>query len=76
MQQHTGRALVAPPGIAACYGLVTITALIRVFAPALFPDRYDEIVAISGILWIGAFGIYLFVYAPILAGSRADGKPG
>jgi uncharacterized protein involved in response to NO len=73
---HSGRTLVAPPGIPACYGLVTIAALIRVFAPALFPDRYDEIVAISGILWIAAFGIYLFVYAPILAGPRADGKPG
>jgi uncharacterized protein involved in response to NO len=73
---HTGRTLVAPLGIAACYVLMTIAAFIRVFAPAIFPDRYNEIVAISGILWISAFGIYLFIYAPILAGPRADGKSG
>ena len=73
---HTGRALIAPRNIAACYSLVTISALIRVFAPAIFPAWYSEIVAVSGLLWIAAFGIFLWVYTPILAKPRADGKPG
>lgn len=73
---HTGRMLVAPRNIAVCYGLVTLAALIRVFAPAIFPDRYGEIVMASGMLWIGAFALFLWIYAPILARPRVDGRPG
>ncbi len=70
---HTGQALVAPTGIAACYGLISAAAMVRVFAPILFPDRYDEIVGLAGFLWITAFALFLWVYTPILTRPRADG---
>lgn len=73
---HTGRALMAPRNIATCYGLISVAALVRVFAPALVPAWYDGIVLISGLFWIAAFGIFLWVYTPILVRPRADGRPG
>mgnify|MGYP001600347784 FL=1 len=73
---HTGRALIAPMPMAVTYGLVSAAALVRVFAPALFPDNYSGIVSVAGALWIAAFAIYLWVYTPILLRPRADGRPG
>ena len=72
---HTGRALIAPLSIATCYSLVTAAALIRVFGPAILPSMYNQIVTASGVLWIGAFAIYLWIYTPILVSPRADRRP-
>jgi uncharacterized protein involved in response to NO len=33
-------------------------------------------VSIAGLAWMLAFLIFVIVYGPILAGPRADGKPG
>ena len=72
---HTGRPLIAPPLIVVSYVLITLAAIVRVSGPA-FPDVYLFNMAISGLLWIGAFTLFLVVYTPILIGPRADGKPG
>lgn len=72
---HTGRPLVAPPPIVAAYLLITLAALVRVGGPAI-PGAYGQSIAIAGILWIGAFTLYLLVYIPILLSPRADGQPG
>lgn len=73
---HTGRALIARPIIAACYAMISISALIRVFAPATFPTRYDTIITISALFWMMAFGTFLLIFAPILTKPRVDGRPG
>ena len=73
---HTGRALVAPRHIAVSYSLITIAAAIRVFAPAIFPVWYNETIAASAALWMGAFSIFLWIYMPILTRPRADGRLG
>jgi len=73
---HTGRALIAPAQMALTYGLVSLAAIVRVFAPAIFPDAYATIVMAAGSLWIAAFVIFLWVYAPILLRPRTDGRPG
>jgi uncharacterized protein involved in response to NO len=73
---HSGRPLKQPAGMAAAYLMVSLAALVRVFAPALFPLAYDQIIYSAGGLWIAAFAIFVTIYAPILAGPRADGKPG
>ncbi len=73
---HTGRALVPQNAIVIAYGLVPLAALIRVFAPAVAPERYGLSLVLAGGLWLAAFLLYLMVYAPILIGPRADGKPG
>lgn len=73
---HTGRALIARPHVAACYAMISISALIRILAPAAFPLRYGAVITISALLWMAAFGIFLQVFAPILCKPRADGRPG
>jgi uncharacterized protein involved in response to NO len=73
---HTGRALKAPRLIAIAYLLVTLAALVRVFGGTLFPGFYDGIILAAGLIWIGAFGLFVLVYAPMLLSPRLDGKAG
>lgn len=73
---HTGRPLVPAKSVIAAYALVPLAALIRVFAPAIAPDHYALSIALAAGLWLIAFLSYLFAFAPILTGPRADGKPG
>jgi uncharacterized protein involved in response to NO len=73
---HTGRPLAVGRSIAAAYAVLTLGVATRVFAPALWPSDYVSILLVSGFLWTAAFAVYAIVYAPILALSRADGKPG
>jgi uncharacterized protein involved in response to NO len=72
---HTGRPLIAPPLIVVSYVLITLAAIVRVLAP-VFPEFYLISISISGLLWMGAYTLFLVVYTPILVGPRADGKPG
>lgn len=72
---HTGRALVAAPPVVASYVLLAVATLVRVFGPYSGID-YRAVVATAAVLWAAAFAAFLFVYAPILAGPRADGRPG
>jgi len=37
---------------------------------------YLTAVAMSGILWVLAFGCFLIRYAPMLLRPRVDGRPG
>jgi uncharacterized protein involved in response to NO len=73
---HSGRQLVAPGPMAVSFILVSAAAVTRVFLPAVFPGRYDHVIAVSGAAWIAAYAIYLWVYTPILLQPRQDGKPG
>src|SRR3989337_1385163 len=70
---HTGRPLIAPPLIVVSYVLLTLATIVRVSGP-VFPEVYLYNIAVSGVLWIGAFILFLVVYTPILIGPRADGK--
>lgn len=72
---HTGRALVVGPPVIASYVLLAGATLVRVFGPAAGVD-YRAVIATAGLLWAAAFVAFLVVYAPILTGPRADGKPG
>jgi uncharacterized protein involved in response to NO len=73
---HTGRPLVVSPLTTAAYLLLTACAMVRVFGGTLLPAGYVTVVSAAAILWTLAFALYLVVYAPILTGPRADGKPG
>ena len=73
---HTGRALIATRSMAVCYALISISAMLRVFAPAALPSRYEAIITIAAVLWMAAFGIFIRAFAPILCKPRADGRPG
>lgn len=71
---HTGRDLHADIGTTAIFVLVTFGAALRVAAPWL-PFDYLLLVKIAGILWGGAFLLFLGLYGPKLLGPRPDGRP-
>jgi uncharacterized protein involved in response to NO len=73
---HTGRPLLANPLTTLGYVLLTAAALVRVFGLAALGLAYAQVIALSALLWTASFALYLGVYAPILWGPRADGKPG
>jgi uncharacterized protein involved in response to NO len=72
---HTGRPLVVSRAVAVAYGLLALAALVRVFGPAVVP-QYEWTVRLSGGLWIAAFTLLVWRYAPILLRARIDGRPG
>lgn len=71
---HTGRPLKAPALIILAYLLMFAAAFTRVFGPILFLQNYLLWVRMSGVFWILAFVLVVWVYAPILLSSRIDGK--
>ncbi|MET1256653.1 NnrS family protein [Aliikangiella maris] len=73
---HTGRNLIPPKLLSVAYISIILATLIRVTLPAWLPEYYQMSIRISGILWVLAFVIYLFFYAPMLVTRRIDGRPG
>lgn len=71
---HTGRTLHADGWTRAIYTLVTVGAALRVAATAL-PFDYLQTVMVSGLLWSGAFVLFLWSYGPYLLDARPDGRP-
>ena len=68
------RPLAVTRPIALSYGLVALGALVRVFAPGLFPAFYLELIFVAGGLWIMGFAIFVTVYWPILSGPALSGE--
>ena len=66
---HTGQPLAATPRISAIYVLVNLGALVRVAAP-LLAEHYTLLLALSAVLWSGAFAWFAIVYAPLLLRPR------
>jgi len=73
---HTGRLLIADRYDLACYCLIQLAAIVRVFGGMTLPSFYRETVIGSGMLWIVAFGLFAARYWPVLSRARLDGKPG
>jgi len=73
---HTGRPLVADGWEVACYVMVLLAALVRVFLPLLAPSLTLHAVLCSAALWSAAFGLYAVRYWPVLTRPRLDGRPG
>ncbi|MCF3641714.1 NnrS family protein [Rhizobium sp. TRM95111] len=66
---HTGRALSASRLTVTAYAALILCALVRPLGEIL-PDANTQIYAAAGLLWIAAFGLFCFEYAPILARNR------
>ncbi len=73
---HSGRALKVGRRITLAFMLVILSALLRVLIPQLWPASTLMGWNLSGFSWIGAYGLFIWVYAPILTSPRADGRPG
>lgn len=66
---HTGRALQADAVTSLAYILVTVAAVLRI--AAAWPSEVTmTLLTLSGIGWIGAFGLFLWRYAPMLLSPR------
>ena len=68
---HTGRDVVTTPSTIAIYVSIAIAALARLAAP-LVPQIYYELLLAAGAAWLLAFGLFVLVYGPMLAGRRVD----
>jgi uncharacterized protein involved in response to NO len=66
---HTGRALKADALTSLTYVLVIVAAVMRI-AAAWPSDVSMTLLTLSGIAWIGAFGLFLWRYAPMLLAPR------
>lgn len=74
---HTGRNVLAPPPLLfRVFALLLAGTVFRVLFPLLAPSFYPLWIGLSQALWIGAFGIFLYLYLPMLASPRVDGEPG
>ena len=66
---HTGRALVAGRATTALYALVTVAAAARV-AAGLAVGATMPLLAVAGVAWVGAFVLFLGIYAPMLMAPK------
>lgn len=72
---HTGHMLEPVKLINLSFVLMTAAACIRVFLPVMTNVQHMAVM-VSGMLWIAAFSLFVFVYTPILILRRVDGKAG
>ena len=72
---HTGRPLHAARIIQLAYVLLSFSAIVRTFGPL---STTGSVIAYtgSGLLWIAAFSLFVWHYAPILTRPRADQPDG
>lgn len=73
---HTGRRLATGRIEHLAYACIVLAALVRVFGPLALPSFKPHAIAGAGMLWMAAFLLYLFKYAPYLLRTRLDGKEG
>ncbi|MCT4656314.1 MAG: NnrS family protein [Cohaesibacter sp.] len=67
---HTGRKITASWAETCIYCLVMLSAIIRVFGPIIVPQYYLIDLALSGLFWILAFGLFALRYWSILTRPR------
>ncbi|QSX38529.1 NnrS family protein [Shewanella sedimentimangrovi] len=72
---HTGRTLTPPVPMSAAFGFMIAASVIRPLAN-LIPEAYLPLLFLSGMLWLVAFGLFIFYYGPMLMAPRVDGRPG
>lgn len=74
---HTGRNIHEAPNIVTVVFLLLILSFVaRVLLPLFTSINYLLCVGLSHALWLAAFALFVFVYAPILIKPRVDGMPG
>ena len=73
---HTGRKLELHAVMPFAFILMILAALLRFVGTSYVPQYSTIVWLITGVLWFVAFGIFSWVYWPILTKPRADGRPG
>lgn len=74
---HTGRNVFDPPAILGwMFAFIILGLIARVGLPMVLPGSYSLWIGISQVLWIMAFGLFSWIYAPMLIKPRVDGRFG
>jgi len=74
---HTGRDIMNPPkGVGWMFIVLFVGAFVRVFLPMFLPEYAPLWIALSQVLWMIVFALFVFLYAMILIRPRADGRWG
>ncbi len=74
---HTGRNVFEAPAIVFWSFIALLLGVIfRVVVPLFNMDLYIYWIGISQTLWIIAFAIFVYVYAPMFLSARVDGRDG
>ncbi len=73
---HSGRPLEIGRPIVIAFALLILAALLRSLLPLLAPGMTMTAYHTSALAWISAFGLFSWVYWPILTRPRIDGRPG
>ncbi len=74
---HTGRDVFNPPAsIFWAFLALIIGVIARVVLPLFNMELYVYWIAVSQVMWMLAFAIFVFLYAPMLVTARVDGKDG
>ncbi len=74
---HTGRNIYEPSkALFWMFVALFSGAIIRVILPLIDNSHYMLWIKWSHVHWLIAFGIFVFLYIPILISPRVDGKPG
>jgi uncharacterized protein involved in response to NO len=71
---HTGRRLVAGRIETACYVLIHLAAVVRVFGGWILPQHYLATVSVSAACWSAGYALYCVKYAGIVVSPRVDGR--
>ena len=70
---HTGRNVhQSPPIMTLLLAAMVLTATLRIFLPLMDPVHYRFWIGASGIMWIISFGLFTFVFIPMLVSKRID----
>lgn len=73
---HTGRPMQAARLTILAFALINLSAALRGLGPLMVPSAYHSWLMGSGLCWVIAFGLFLWVHAPMLTRPRPDGRPG
>ncbi|MGB5179007.1 MAG: NnrS family protein [Gammaproteobacteria bacterium] len=74
---HTGRDILAPPApVSWMFGLLAAGSVVRVLLPLLDTTHFVFWIALSQLLWLLAYALFLWVFLPMLWRPRTDGQFG
>ena len=73
---HSGRALESTRAVVVAFILIILAAILRSLLPMIAPALTLAAYHSSAACWIAAYGVFCWVYWPILTQPRADGHPG
>ena len=74
---HTGRSVFDPPAMVFwSFFALFLGVIFRVVFPIFNMNLYIYWIVISQVLWMIAFVIFVFLYAPMLVSERVDGRDG